>query len=300
MVRRRSTPWIHRWSRWFISGIALAGMAVTAYLTIAKLTNQDVTCPTNGCDIVLNSPWATVFGIPLSLLGFVAYTGMLSLALFPLLLHQPQQKELRKRAEGTTWMLLFIGATAMAAFSSYLMYILATAIQASCPYCIASALFSWAFLVLAVIGHDWGDRGQLFFTGFIVVVITLVGVFGVYNTTMARDDSGPGIPIVNTSGPAEIALARHLTQSGAVMYGAYWCSHCHDQKELFGKEAVRELTYVECDPNGANPQVERCRAKGIQGYPTWEINDQLYSGTRSLTELGQLTQYRGSYAFKNR
>ncbi|XFA72612.1 vitamin K epoxide reductase family protein [Thermosynechococcaceae cyanobacterium Okahandja] len=299
MVRRRSTPWIHRWSRGLISGIALAGMAVTAYLTIAKLTNQDVTCPTDGCDIVLNSPWATVFGIPLSLLGFVAYTGMLSLAVLPLLLNQPQQKELRKRVEGTTWTLLFIGATAMAAFSSYLMYILVTAIQASCPYCIASAIFSWAFLGLTIVGHDWGDRGQLVFTGFIVAVITLVGVFGIYNTTMVRDDGGPGIPIVNTSGPAEIALARHLTQTGAVMYGAYWCSHCHDQKELFGKQAVRELTYVECDANGANPQVERCRAKGIQGYPTWEINDQLYSGTRSLTELGQLSNYRGSYSFKN-
>ncbi|MFN4194621.1 MAG: vitamin K epoxide reductase family protein [Thermosynechococcus sp.] len=298
MVRRRSTPWIHRWSRWLIGGVALAGMAVTAYLTIAKLTNQEVSCPTDGCDIVLNSPWATVFGIPLSLIGFVAYTGMLSLAALPLLLNQPQQKELRRNAENTTWLLLFLGATAMASFSSYLMYILVTEIKATCPYCIASAIFSFTFLILTIIGREWSDRGQLFFNGVIVAVITLVGVFGIYNARMANPD-GPGIPIVNTSGPAEIALARHLTQVGAVMYGAYWCSHCHDQKELFGKQAVRELNYVECDPNGANPQVERCRAKGIQGYPTWEINNQLYTGTRSLSELSQLSQYTGPMNFKN-
>jgi uncharacterized membrane protein len=273
-------------------------MAVTAYLTLVKLTDQEVACPTSGCDIVLNSPWATVFGIPLSLLGFVAYTGMLSLAALPLLLKEPQQKELRRQVESTTWLLLFLGAMAMASFSGYLMYILVTEIKASCLYCIASAVFSVTLLLLTIVGHEWRDRGQLFFNGVIVAVITLVAVFGIYNARMANTD-GPGIPVVNTSGPAEMALARHLTQVGAVMYGAYWCSHCHDQKELFGKQAVRELNYVECDPNGANPQVERCRAKGIQGYPTWEIHDQLYSGTRSLSELSRLSNYKGPMNFKN-
>ncbi|BCX12729.1 MAG: membrane protein [Thermosynechococcus sp.] len=298
MARRRSTPWIYRWSRWLIGGVALAGMLVTAYLTIAKITNREVACPTSGCDVVLNSPWATVFGIPLSLFGFVAYTGMLSLAALPLLLREPQQKELRRQAEATTWLLLFLGAIAMASFSGYLMYILATEIKASCSYCIASAVFSVTLLLLTIVGHEWSDRGQLFFNGVIVAVITLVGVFGIYNARLANTD-GPGIPVVNTSGPAEMALARHLTQVGAVMYGAYWCSHCHDQKELFGKQAVRELNYVECDPNGAKPQVERCRAKGIQGYPTWEIHDQLYSGTRSLRELSRLSNYKGPMNFKN-
>lgn len=34
------------------------------------------------------------------------------------------------------------------------------------------------------------------------------------------------------------------------MYGAFWCSHCYDQKQMFGKEAMAEFPYVECYPEG--------------------------------------------------
>ena len=29
-------------------------------------------------------------------------------------------------------------------------------------------------------------------------------------------------------------LAKFMTNEGMVLYGAYWCPHCKDQKELFG------------------------------------------------------------------
>ncbi|MDG2991312.1 vitamin K epoxide reductase family protein [Candidatus Synechococcus calcipolaris G9] len=300
MVRRRSTPWIHRWSRVLIAAIAGLGMVVTGYLTVASFTNTDVACPSEGCDIVLASPWASIFGLPLSLFGLGSYLGILGLALIPLAVQKPEQKELRLKLDETTWFLLFLGGVGMSVFSGYLMYILATAIKAPCPYCFMSAAFSLALLGLTIFGKDWGDRGQLFFTGIIMAVVTLVLTFGIYNSKMASDsDDGPGPPVTTTSGPAEIALARHLTDTGAVMYGAYWCSHCHDQKQLFGKEAAKQIPYIECDANGKDPQVELCQAKAIRGYPTWEINEQMYSGSRPLTELGQLTNYTGSYSFQN-
>jgi hypothetical protein len=34
------------------------------------------------------------------------------------------------------------------------------------------------------------------------------------------------------------------------MYGAFWCSHCYDQKQEFGREAMAEFPYVECFPEG--------------------------------------------------
>jgi hypothetical protein len=34
------------------------------------------------------------------------------------------------------------------------------------------------------------------------------------------------------------------------MYGAFWCSHCYDQKMDFGREAMAEFPYVECFPQG--------------------------------------------------
>ena len=89
----------------------------------------------------------------------------------------------------------------------------------------------------------------------------------------------------------EQSLAQHLQQTGAKMYGAYWCPHCADQKALFGS-AVAAVPYVECDPNGEKPQPELCQAKQIEGYPTWEIEGRFYPGTRSLLELAALSSYK--------
>ncbi|MFE4105362.1 glutaredoxin family protein [Almyronema epifaneia] len=88
----------------------------------------------------------------------------------------------------------------------------------------------------------------------------------------------------------EAQLADHLTAEGDKMYGAYWCPHCADQKERFN-DAVDRIPYVECDPSGENAQPEVCQAKGIQGYPTWEINGELYMGVRSLEELAELSGF---------
>lgn len=89
----------------------------------------------------------------------------------------------------------------------------------------------------------------------------------------------------------ESQLANHLQETGATMYGAYWCPHCAEQKELFG-QAADQLPYVECDPNGNNAQPQLCKEKEIPGYPTWEINGQLYPGTRSFSELADLSGFQ--------
>jgi uncharacterized membrane protein len=75
-----------------MAGIASIGAAVTAYLTYTKLTGNEAACPTSGCDIVLSSPYATVFGQPLALFGFLAYFSMIIFAIAPLLVGSPEQK----------------------------------------------------------------------------------------------------------------------------------------------------------------------------------------------------------------
>ena len=51
------------------------------------------------------------------------------------------------------------------------------------------------------------------------------------------------------------------------MYGAFWCSHCYDQKQTFGQEAYRRIRYVECAPDGVDSQTKLCRSRkvGTQG-----------------------------------
>ena len=328
MRRRRSLPWIYRYSRYLIGAIAIIGAILTAYLTFEKLTGGLVACNIDNaagdCNNVLNSPYAKVFGLPLSLFGTMAYTGMAAFALVPLVVSSDSKRKLRSQLENLTWLLLLAGGVAMAVFSSYLMYVLFTQIKAVCLYCIASALFSLSFLILTIIGREWEDLGQIFFTGAIVALITMVGTLGVYsgiNGNIAENNNAEvaidprsgriiipepqgqprppkGWEINTTSGIAEIELAKHLTEIGAKKYGAYWCPHCFEQKQLFGKEAFKNVNYVECAEGGKNPQRQSCFQAGVESFPSWEINGKLYSGVKSLDKLAELSDYQGPTNFK--
>lgn len=310
-MRRRSTPWIHRWSRPLMVAIAAAGALETAFLTVVEFTgNAAAVCPTSGCEAALSSPYAKVFGVPLTLFGFLAYTIVGILAAAPLAINPAERKELRSKIDNQTWPLLFASTTAMAIFSSYLMYILIFEIKGLCPYCVVSALFSLSLFILSVIGREWEDTGQLLFTGVLVGMVTLTTALGVYanvNTANAAGGANTAVntpgqvgkPITTTSGEAEIALAQHLTQIGAKEYGAYWCPHCYEQKQLFGKEAAALLNYIECDPNGKNAQPQLCKEAKIEGYPTWEINGKKYPGAYPLEKLADLSGYQGPRNFKN-
>lgn len=75
------------------------------------------------------------------------------------------------------------------------------------------------------------------------------------------------------------------------MYGTYWCSHCYNQKLMFGAAGAKQLPYVECAEDGYASQRALCRAKEVRGYPTWEIAGELYGGERSLDELAELSGF---------
>ena len=88
-----------------------------------------------------------------------------------------------------------------------------------------------------------------------------------------------------------MALAQQLKFLNAKMYGAHWCSHCYDQKQALGKEAFETyIKYIECSKDGRNSQTKLCKEKNVPGYPTWEINGQLYPGEQALDELEELVQ----------
>lgn len=83
-------------------------------------------------------------------------------------------------------------------------------------------------------------------------------------------------------------FAKYLSGQGVKMYGTEWCSHCKNQKELFGP-SFRYVNYIDCDKKR-----EECSSAGVQGYPTWKINGQNYPGEQSLERLAQLSGYTGS------
>lgn len=227
---------------------------------------------------------------------------MIVFAIVPLLVNGDRNKELRSKLEDWTGLLLFAGDTAMMVFSGYLMYLIAFEIKAVCIYCVASAILSASLFGLALLGREWPDLGKPFFTGLIVALLVLLSTLGIYaniNNPASAGDSWQGPPITTTSGSAEIALAKHLTQVGAKFYGSFRCPHCHDQKLLFGKEAAPSVPYVECT-NLENADIKPvCIENNIQGFPTWKIKEQTVTGTQPLDKLAQMSGYTGTRNFKN-
>ena len=86
------------------------------------------------------------------------------------------------------------------------------------------------------------------------------------------------------------SFTQCLKDKGAVFYGAFWCPHCQNQKAMFGKSA-KLLPYVECStPDGKN-QLQICKNKNIEGYPTWEFaNGSRESGEVSPDRLSEKTE----------
>lgn len=82
-------------------------------------------------------------------------------------------------------------------------------------------------------------------------------------------------------------FASCLTESNVKMYGAYWCPHCQNQKEMFGK-SWKYVEYVECALPNQQGQSIVCQQAGIESYPTWEFGDgSRQSGELTFEELSQ-------------
>lgn len=107
---------------------------------------------------------------------------------------------------------------------------------------------------------------------------------------LALAGCGSGAPSGGETVEKAVAVAQCLDDKGVEMYGAFWCPHCKDQKNAFGKEAEEYIPYNECDARGENPVSEECIELQIEGYPTWIFAD----GSReekvlALSELQELS-----------
>lgn len=99
-----------------------------------------------------------------------------------------------------------------------------------------------------------------------------------------------GLIIWNKNQPGQYdAFAQCLKDKGAVFYGAFWCPHCQNQKELFGR-SERLLPYVECSTPDGQGQTIACQEKEVQSYPTWIFADgEKMTGEISLATLAEKT-----------
>ena len=155
-----------------------------------------------------------------------------------------------------------------------------------------------------MIGAKFDSREPMIFRGFIVALTVLIGGLIWSNNIdpsnaidISNDTERLSPAITTSSSPQKVKFAKFLSDNNIKMYSAYWCPHCHDQKQLFGKKAVKELSIVECAKDGKDNQYELCREKNIEGFPSWEINGEISSGVKDLNDLAIITGYKGDSNF---
>ena len=128
--------------------LTLIGIAAALYVAKGNYTGQPLWCPIiDGCNVVVNSPYSRVFGVPMSYFGFIYYLYMFALA--ARLPFEPFSNSLRFRA------VLYAGVGA--ASSLYFMYLQLGFIRAVCIYCLISAVTTF-LLLFAAIWHFQATR----------------------------------------------------------------------------------------------------------------------------------------------
>lgn len=258
---------------WWIVALAGLGMIITGYLTGVAWSGTEVAfCSAgSGCDIVQQSHWSTVLGIPVALWGFAVY----ALIALSAGLMKPRL---------TRWKRLWYVSLVGLAVSVYLTIVGIVALDAVCVWCLASLATMTAIFVCVCLRRpssapgvpwpQWAIRSG-------IVVVIIIALLHIYYSGLFQPAEDPKLK----------ALAMHLEETDAKFYGAYWCPNCQDQKELFGASADR-LPYIECTPDGRNGVMAFvCVVKDIQGYPTWIINGQRYRGVLQPQELARYSDF---------
>ena len=122
--------------------LALVGLGDALYLTIEHITGQSVRCTiVHGCSEVLSSPYAVVAGVPLALIGAVAYFTVFTLATLAAFQYQLAGKLVT----------LVIGL--MFLTTLWLLYLQAFVIRHFCQFCLLSALVTTTLTVLVFMAY---------------------------------------------------------------------------------------------------------------------------------------------------
>ena len=123
--------------------LALAGMLVAIYDSISRMLGIPLFCPFagNGCDIVQNSPYAVIFGIPLAFLGILGFGAYIVLAYAGM-----------HSRPGTRWYLYALLTLNLLAVCSmaYFAYLQLAVIHAVCSLCMFSAALNIALGIMIV------------------------------------------------------------------------------------------------------------------------------------------------------
>jgi uncharacterized membrane protein len=117
--------------------LALAGLGIAGYLTWVHYAGLDPVCVggAGGCEQVQASRWSELAGIPVALLGLLAYAAILASLALP--------------DDAGRTVAAFVSLVGFG-FSAWLTYVELEKIGAVCQWCVASAVVMTALAVVSV------------------------------------------------------------------------------------------------------------------------------------------------------
>jgi uncharacterized membrane protein len=125
-----------------IAALGLAGLSAASYVFVTHSLGYELFCPfATGCDAVQNSPYAILFGIPVSFLGMMGFTAYVALALIGL------RSDV---ATGRYFTALLVLSVVEVGFTSYMAYLQVAVIRAVCSWCMLSAGLTVVLAILVI------------------------------------------------------------------------------------------------------------------------------------------------------
>jgi uncharacterized membrane protein len=205
--KRQSVPKNREHPNWLLTGLASAGIALTAYLLITNLLDKPPLYCNDGssCDIVQQSRWGTFLGAPTALWGFLTYAALAYIGI-------------RVRNLGSHWMSAWVIAMIGLGYSIYLTAISLLVIEATCIYCLASLSIMAVIFGVIIFQRpaELPDFNYMAWAGkTIVVTMIIIGGIHLHYSGVFDSAAGPEDPYLK-------GLAEHLTQEKVVFYGAFW------------------------------------------------------------------------------
>lgn len=123
----------------------LLGLAASLYIFVKKRKKQPLVCHIDhgGCNVVVNSKYSRMFGIPNEVIGILYYGGVVALGILAL-------AGVRLLSDPFFLLSFLVVAAGSVLFSLMLIFVQAFLLKSWCEYCLVSAVSSIAIFLLAV------------------------------------------------------------------------------------------------------------------------------------------------------
>jgi uncharacterized membrane protein len=135
---------VNQWRWWLMFLLALVGAGISAYLSYAYLWEQAIICgESQGCDLVAQSVYSRMFGIPVAVFGLLTYVALMILLLI--------RRRVSENLEAYIPLAMFGIAIIGVLFSAYLTYLELFVILAVCKWCVAQAVTMTLFWIVSLL-----------------------------------------------------------------------------------------------------------------------------------------------------